>query len=112
VLGAARKEFDYVVIDTPPILAVSDPSVIAPLTDGVVLVVRMLKNKRGALRRTLETLAAHDARLLGVAANDVDLSKETYRSTDYDAYYTSGRKSRTEPATPATRSTATESINA
>jgi len=84
----------------------SDPAVVAPLTDGVVLVVRMLKNKRGALRRTLETLAAHGVRLLGVAANDVDLSKETYRSTNYDAYYTTGRRAgskptRSEPAVEA-----------
>jgi polysaccharide biosynthesis transport protein len=99
MLTTARGEYDIVVVDTPPILAVSDPSVIAPLTDGVVIVVRLLKNKRGALRRTLETLAAHDARLLGIAANDCDPSKETYRSTDYDAYYTSGGKS--EKAKPS-----------
>lgn len=92
LLAAARSEYDFVIVDTPPILAVSDPSVIAPLMDGVVLVVRLQKNKRGALRRTLETLAAHDARLLGIAANDVDPSQENYRSTDYDAYYTAGRK--------------------
>lgn len=98
LLTAARSEFDFIVVDTPPILAVSDPSVIAPLADGLVLVVRLQKNKRGALRRTLETLAAHNARLLGVAANDVDPSQEDYRSTDYEAYYTSGRREERAPA--------------
>ncbi|MBL8850116.1 MAG: polysaccharide biosynthesis tyrosine autokinase [Planctomycetaceae bacterium] len=100
ILAAARREFDFVVVDSPPILAVSDPAVIAPLTDGLVLVVRLQKNKRGALRRTLETLAAHNARLLGVAANDVDPTQETYRSTDYDVYYTSGRRAEAESAKP------------
>lgn len=92
VLTAARREFDFIVVDSPPILAVSDPAVIAPLTDGMVLVVRLQKNKRGALKRTLETLSAHNVRVLGIAANDVDPSQETYRSTDYDSYYTSGRR--------------------
>ena len=99
ILTAARNEYDFVVVDTPPLLAVSDPAVIAPLTDGVVLVVRIMKNKRGALRRTLETLATHGVRLLGVAANDCDPSKENYRSTNYDAYYTAGKKA--PKATPS-----------
>ena len=97
-LAAARKEYDFLVVDTPPVLAVSDAAVIAPSTDGVVLVVRMMKNKRGALRRTIETLSTHGVRLLGVTANDVDPSKETYRSTDYDVYYKGGRESQSGPA--------------
>ena len=39
LLSAARGEYDFVVVDTPPILAVIDPGVIAPLTDGVLIVV-------------------------------------------------------------------------
>ncbi len=90
ILHGARDEFDFVIVDTPPILAVSDPAVIAPETDGMLLVVRMQKNKRGALKRTLTALDAHGATIIGVVANDVDPALDDYRSADYDAYYRAG----------------------
>lgn len=98
VLHGAREEFDFVIVDTPPILAVSDPAVIAPETDGMLLVVRMQKNKRGALRRTLATLEAHGAAIIGVVANDVDPNQDDYRSADYDAYYLAGGRAAAVPA--------------
>ena len=46
VLKQLRERFDFVIVDTPPILAVSDPSAVAPRVDGVILVFRMTKNAR------------------------------------------------------------------
>ena len=87
LLKKAREEYDVVIVDTPPVLAVSDPSVIAPQTDGLVLVVRMEKNKRAAIRRTLETLDGHGARVLGVIANGVSAAADEYRGNQYSSYY-------------------------
>ena len=90
ILGAAKREFDYVFIDTPPVLAVSDPSIISPYTDGMLLVVRMNKNKRPAVVRTCEVLESHGVRLFGVVANDFEAAPgdgEPYH--DYSSYYTS-----------------------
>jgi capsular exopolysaccharide synthesis family protein len=101
LLRAAREEYDLIIVDTPPILAVSDPAVVAPETDGMLLVVRLQKNKRGALKRTLSALDSHGAALMGIIANDVDPSQEDYRSADYDAYYLAGGRTTTNVATVA-----------
>lgn len=87
LLNKAREEYDVVIVDTPPVLAVSDPSVIAPQADGLVLVVRMQKNKRAAIRRTLETLDGHGVRVLGVIANGVSAAADEYRANQYSSYY-------------------------
>ncbi len=91
-LKAARNEFDYVFIDTPPILAVSDPCIISPHVDGMVLVVRMQKNKRPAVIRTRDMLEAHGVQIYGIIANDMgsdDSMGESYDS--YAGYYNTGR---------------------
>jgi capsular exopolysaccharide synthesis family protein len=95
MLKEARKEFDYVFIDTPPILAVSDPCIIAPQTDGMMLVIRMQKNKRPVVVRTRDILDAHGVQLYGIVANDFEASSvygDDYNS--YSTYYETGSKVR------------------
>jgi capsular exopolysaccharide synthesis family protein len=94
VLRRAREEFDFVLVDSPPVLAVSDPSIIAPHTDGMLLVVRMRKNKRPAVERTRETLDSYGVRLFGVIANDFSASanREGYSYDSYDVYYRQPRE--------------------
>jgi polysaccharide biosynthesis transport protein len=70
---------------------VSDPCIIASHTDGMLLVVRMRKNSRAAVRRAGEMLDSYGVRLFGVVANDFDASAEEdgYNYKSYEAYYTS-----------------------
>ncbi len=70
LLETLRADFDLVLIDTPPLLAVSDPSVLAPRVDGVVLTIRITRNGRPAAERASEMLRGLGARVLGVAVND------------------------------------------
>ena len=77
-----------IIIDTPPILAVSDPAIISPHIDGLIMVVRMGKNKRAAAERAREMIDAHGIRLYGVIINDIDYSVEEGAAfSDYDKYY-------------------------
>jgi capsular exopolysaccharide synthesis family protein len=89
LLRRVREDFDYVLVDSPPILAVTDPCIVAPHTDGMLLVVRMEKNKRPAVERTRDTLDSYGVRLFGVVANDfnVDANREGYNYDGYDVYY-------------------------
>lgn len=61
----ARENYDIVVLDAPPVLAVSDVQVLVPKTDGVVVVAKMGKTLKGDLRRTIEVLKLAKAKLLG-----------------------------------------------
>lgn len=65
LLKWARDKFDIVVLDVPPVLAVSDVQVLVPQTDGVVVVVNIGKTLKGDLRRTVEVLKLAKATILG-----------------------------------------------
>lgn len=65
LLSWARESFDIIVLDAPPVLAVSDVQVLVPKTDGVVIVSRLGKTLKGDLRRTVEVLKLAKAHILG-----------------------------------------------
>lgn len=69
LLANLRERFDVVLIDTPPLLPVTDAAVTAALADGVVLVVQHGKTRHEELKTALARLGAVDARLLGTVLN-------------------------------------------
>ena len=71
LLVNVRDEYDFVIIDSPPVLAVSDPLWLAPIVDGIVVVVRARSTKRDALRRTLAALESSRTEVGGIVLNDV-----------------------------------------
>ncbi len=87
LLRQVRTDFDYLLVDSPPVLAVSDPCIISPHVDGMLLVVRMQKNKRAALVHTREVLETHGVSLYGVVVNDFAMDVEGYGSDSYHEYY-------------------------
>ena len=78
LLSLARSEFDFILVDTPPLLAVSDPCIVSPRTDGLLLVVRTNKNSSMALRQTNQLIRQHGMNLLGVVVNAVQHSAGEY----------------------------------
>lgn len=71
LLDRARKEFDVIVIDTPPLLPVTDAALIAAQADGALVVVRHGRTTRDQLRLSMDRLEAVDAKALGVVLNMV-----------------------------------------
>jgi capsular exopolysaccharide synthesis family protein len=78
LLDYGRAQYDLVIIDAPPLLPVADAAVLARITDGAVVVVDLNRVRTHQLREALATLAAVDARCLGVVANRVRSTKELY----------------------------------
>src|SRR5206468_9437546 len=72
LLELLREQYDFVIVDTPPLLAVTDASVVAPRVDGVLLLIRLRKGDRPAAERAREILATLRANVLGVVVNGVD----------------------------------------
>jgi tyrosine-protein kinase Etk/Wzc len=85
-LSELRKEYRYILFDTPPVIAVADATILATKLDGVVLCVRANKTSLTVSRRTLQTLRNVNARVLGCILNDVDLTKG-YSSYGYYKHY-------------------------
>lgn len=62
-----RNNYDIVVLDVPPIMAVSDAQVLLPLIEGAVLVTMMEKTRKASLKRTVEILRLGETKILGIA---------------------------------------------
>lgn len=72
LLSYLREQYDFVLIDTPALLSVTDPSVVAPRVDGVLLAIRLTKNGRPDAERARELLESIGTRLIGVVINGTD----------------------------------------
>ena len=71
LLAGLAERFDYVVIDAPPLLPVTDAAVLSKIVDGVIVLVRSGKTRREQLTRALDHLKSVDARILGSVLNMV-----------------------------------------
>jgi capsular exopolysaccharide synthesis family protein len=69
LLQSLKKTFEIIIIDTPPLLPVTDGAIISAEADGAILVVRHGKTKRQQVSRAIASLEAVDARLLGAVIN-------------------------------------------
>nr|WP_240947604.1 polysaccharide biosynthesis tyrosine autokinase [Planosporangium mesophilum] len=79
LLGTFRERFDVVVIDSPPLLPVTDAAILTTVADGAVLVVRAAKTSTAQVTGALQALETVNARLLGCALNLVPgMKSENY----------------------------------
>ena len=92
VIGSLRQSFEYVVIDSPPVIPFSDARTLAVLSDGVILVGRYAQTTRRAMARSAELFAEVNAPILGVVLNDMDFSSPDYQYFNYG--YTWGNANR------------------
>jgi capsular exopolysaccharide synthesis family protein len=90
LLRRLRAEFEYVLVDSPPILSVADSRILATLTDATVLVVRAYSTPYEAARGARTLLYGASARILGVALNDVDFGRDGYGYGSKYGYYRYG----------------------
>jgi polysaccharide biosynthesis transport protein len=89
-IAELKKRYDIVFFDSPPILGVSDASVIASEVDQTVIVVQHRRFPRAMLTRVKQAILGVGGTLLGVVLNNVDLKHDQnyYYYTNYYGYYT------------------------
>jgi capsular exopolysaccharide synthesis family protein len=86
------QKFDRVLIDSPPLVAVTDSAIISKLVDGAVFVVRAFKTSKQLSSQGLRALRDVDAPLIGAVLNAVSLNRR-----EYAYYYLYQYKRREEP---------------
>ncbi|HEY3067277.1 MAG TPA: AAA family ATPase [Methylomirabilota bacterium] len=86
-LRAVRDDYDIVLIDTPPVLPVTDSAVVAGQADGVVLVYQAGKVGRLVLKRAKIHLESARAKVWGVVLNDLQTEIAAYAYTHYYTHY-------------------------
>ena len=93
-LNSVSKDFDYIIIDTPPLNVVSDALPLIRQSDGIVLVVRNNQTTHPELQKALSSLEFIDAKILGFVVNFVESKAGKGGDTPYNSYNYSGYGSR------------------
>jgi non-specific protein-tyrosine kinase len=98
LLGELTQQVDVVLVDSSPVLPVTDAAVLAQGVDGVLLVVDAGETRRGAARRAVESLRQVGGNLIGVILNAVPTHRGGYYYYyyyhHYDGYYGNGNEKR------------------
>ncbi|GAA0753115.1 CpsD/CapB family tyrosine-protein kinase [Clostridium sartagoforme] len=85
LLDALKKNFDYIILDTPPVQAVTDSQILATKADGAILVVRAERTKKDSVQNAISLLKKVNANIIGTVLNGLDNSRNKY-------YYYYGEK--------------------
>jgi capsular exopolysaccharide synthesis family protein len=94
-IASLRRNFKFIVVDSPPIIVATDAVILSVLADGVILVARSGETPKGAFTRAKAQLAGVKCRLLGVVLNAVDGSSPSYYY--YRDYYYDRGEDRDKP---------------
>jgi capsular exopolysaccharide synthesis family protein len=94
ILNRLKERFDRVIIDSPPIAAVTDATVLSTQVDGVIIVVRASRTTKDIVRRALKSLRDVGSRVVGVVLNAADVEGGSYGAYKYYSYRSEGYGSR------------------
>lgn len=92
LLEELKRRYDYIFIDSPPVNMVTDAVVLAPISDGVLFLVRANQSERGAVTRALDQLEYAKAKVLGFVLNGLERERSYYGygKRRYKRYYRYG----------------------
>ncbi|HXV85529.1 MAG TPA: polysaccharide biosynthesis tyrosine autokinase [Gemmatimonadales bacterium] len=96
LIGELRRTYDYIVLDTPPTLPVTDAAVVASSADGAIMVLRSGVTEEIPAQRAVEQLKRVHARVAGVVLNGVNQRRDQYYT--YYAYKEAPRRTPAKPA--------------
>jgi succinoglycan biosynthesis transport protein ExoP len=82
-IDTLKQHFAFVVIDSPPIMAVSDSAIVAHMADGVLFVIGAEMTSRGVARTAVEQLINANGHMIGAVLNGVDLTHNAYYYSQY-----------------------------
>jgi succinoglycan biosynthesis transport protein ExoP len=82
------ERYDHIIIDSPPLINVTDPVIMSTMVDGVMLVVHGAKSTRYMVQRARQELLSVGAKIFGVVLNNIDLKGQGYNDYYYYRYYT------------------------
>ena len=89
-LEEVERDFDHVLIDSPPLLFMSDAKLLAPVVDGVILVVGAETSTLGMVKRCLKEMDQVNANLMGIVLNKVLPTRGGYLQKNLDLFYEYG----------------------
>lgn len=92
LIDSLREQFDFIVIDSPPLLAVTDGLLLSKFVDGTIVVIKAGKSTHEIVSRAIKSLNDIESRIIGSVLNAVDIKKSAYYNYGYHQYYNSYSK--------------------
>lgn len=86
LIDTVKERFDYVFIDSPPVLAVVDSAIISSVADGTIFIIKMGKTSRKAYVNSIQSLEKVNANIIGVVYNEMKIRGRGYYSAEQHAY--------------------------
>ena len=86
LIGRLEERFDYIIIDTPPVLLFVDAAIIASIADATVLVIKEKSTKKSSAAKALSQLKKANAKIVGISMSCCQVHKSDYY---YYSYYSS-----------------------
>jgi polysaccharide biosynthesis transport protein len=113
LLGKWREEYDHVIIDSPPVISVTDAVQLSVQADATLLIIRSGQTTSAHLRRTCNLLQSVKANVLGIVVNAADLTSTDYYYYDYRSKYRyyAEKKPKDRKIMPVDNQDASESTN-
>ncbi|MEM6473006.1 MAG: polysaccharide biosynthesis tyrosine autokinase [Planctomycetota bacterium] len=92
VIQWAREHYDFVIVDTPPVLMVSDPTIVTPMVDAAILVLRIRRRSRPNAREAISLLQWTGTEVMGVVVNKLRRTRgfQNYETSAQGSYQTYG----------------------
>ncbi|MEO1618580.1 MAG: polysaccharide biosynthesis tyrosine autokinase [Planctomycetota bacterium] len=91
IFNWAREHYDCVIVDTPPLLMVSDPAVVTTYVDAALMVIRIRRRSKPNAKEAMSMLRAAGARVMGVVVNEIDeIGGSSYRTSASGTYQSAG----------------------
>lgn len=84
---ALRRDYDHIIIDTPPVVELADAGILGSLSDDVLLIVRMNRTPRTLIDQAIRTLDSYNAPVAGLIATDHPRHRERYYNYRYGYRY-------------------------
>ena len=95
-LKAVHADYDYVVLDSSPVMAADDTTSLAPKADATIFVFRFTSSSTRVSRKALELLRERQANVIGMVCNDVSEAMQEYYYYRYPEYYGTAKREQAE----------------
>jgi Mrp family chromosome partitioning ATPase len=105
LLRELRGQFDWVFIDSPPVVSLADATILSSLADMVAFVIKHNENDRDLIRRCVNNVRKVNPNVIGAVLNNVDLQRSHYKDYYYVGYYYYGESSRRDKRRRASTTT-------
>ena len=87
LLGELKRTYDWVLIDSPPVISLADATILASMADMVAFVIKHNETDKDLIRRSVNNLRKVNPAIVGAVLNSVDLDRSHYKDYYYLGYY-------------------------